>query len=48
MGLIYSSPKRDVHSLQFEKMSAESDKFRVIIGSFRLEATSGGLVQRPV
>lgn len=48
MGFIYSSPKREVHSLQLVKLSAEADKVSMIIESFRLEVTSGGLVQQAV
>lgn len=38
----YISPKREVHSLQFEKWSAEGDKVSMTIESFRYEVTSGG------
>lgn len=48
MDFIYSSSKREFHSPQFEKLSPKGAKVAIVIESFRLEATSGGLSQYPV
>lgn len=47
MELSYNSPEKEVHSLQFKKLSAEVDEFAVI-EVLRLEVTLGGLVLHAV